>query len=156
TDGTVTAFEDTGYAFKAADFGFTDPVDAANGGANSLFAVEITTLPGAGTLTLDGTAVSAGQVVSIGDIHARKLMFTAAANANGSNYASLTFQVQDDGTTANSGVDTDPTPNTLTINVTPVNDAPDGTNNTVTTLEDTGYTFTAADFGFTDVVDAAN
>ena len=38
----------------------------------------------------------------------------------------------------------------MTVNVTAVNDAPAGTNNTVTTLEDTAYTFTAADFGFTD------
>src|SRR5437763_268541 len=40
--------------------------------------------------------------------------------------------------------------NTLTINVTSVNDAPAGTNGSVTTLEDTAYTFKAADFGFTD------
>ena len=45
-------------------------------------------------------------------------------------------------------------PNTMTVNVTSVNDAPAGTNNTVTTLEDTAYTFTAADFGFSDPNDA--
>ena len=38
----------------------------------------------------------------------------------------------------------------MTINVTSVNDAPAGTDNTVTTNEDTAYTFTAADFGFSD------
>ena len=38
---------------------------------------------------------------------------------------------------ANGGVDLDPTANTLTIDVTPVNDAPAGTNKTVTALEDT-------------------
>ena len=32
----------------------------------------------------------------------------------------------------------------------PVNDAPAGTDKTVTTLEDSATTFTAADFGFTD------
>ena len=32
--------------------------------------------------------------------------------------------MQDNGGTANGGVDLDPTPNTITINVTPVNDAP--------------------------------
>ena len=36
-------------------------------------------------------------------------MFTPAANANGAAYASFTFQVQDDGGTANGGVDLDPT-----------------------------------------------
>ena len=35
-------------------------------------------------------------------------MFTPAANANGAGYASFTFQVQDDGGTANGGVDLDP------------------------------------------------
>src|SRR5262249_30663623 len=44
--------------------------------------------------------------------------------ANGSGYASFTFQVQDDGGTANGGVDLDPTPHTITVDVTPVNDAP--------------------------------
>ena len=49
--------------------------------------------------------------------------------------------MQDDGGTANGGVDLDATPHTMTVNVTAVNDAPAGTNNTVTTLEDTAYTF---------------
>src|SRR5262249_40187122 len=38
------------------------------------------------------------------------------------------------------------TPNTITVNVTPVNDAPAGANKTVSTSEDTAYAFTAADF----------
>ncbi|MEI7970863.1 MAG: cadherin-like domain-containing protein, partial [Betaproteobacteria bacterium] len=50
--------------------------------------------------------------------------FTPAANANGTGYASFSFQVQDDGGTANGGVDLDSTPNTLTFDVTAVNDAP--------------------------------
>src|SRR4029077_11993593 len=83
-----------------------------------------------------------------------KLVFTPAANANGGGYASFTFQVQDDGGTANGGVDVDPTPRTMTVNVTSVNDAPQGTPKTVTTLEDTAYVFTAADFGFGDPSDS--
>ena len=81
-------------------------------------------------------------------------MFTPVANANGAGYASFTFQVQDDGGTANGGVDLDQSANTMTIDVTAVNDAPAGTNNTVTTLEDTAYTFAAADFGFSDAADS--
>ena len=57
------------------------------------------------------------------------LMFTPAANANGTAYASFTFQVQDDGGTANGGVDLDQSANTITINVTSVNDAPAGADN---------------------------
>ena len=43
---------------------------------------------------------------------------------------------------------------TSTVNVTSVNDAPAGTNKTVTTMEDTAYTFGTADFGFTDPNDS--
>ena len=148
---TVTTLEDTAYAFKAVDFGFSDPNDSP---ANNLQAVEITTLPTAGTLTDNGVAVGAGQFVSVADIAGGKLVFAPAANANGNNYASFTFQVQDDGGTAGGGTDTDPTPHTITVDVTPVNDAPQGTSKTVTTSEDTAYTFTAADFGFGDPNDA--
>ena len=63
----------------------------------------------------------------VADITGGLLKFTPAANANGNGYASFTFQVQDNGGTANGGVDLDPTPNTMTVNVTPVNDAPAGT-----------------------------
>src|SRR5205814_2136933 len=111
--------------------------------------------PGAGSLELSGVAVTAGQFVSVANINAGNLKFVPAANANGAGYAAFTFQVQDDGGTANGGVNLDTSARTMTVNVTSVNDAPVGTNNTVTTLEDATYTFTAADFGFTDPSDAA-
>ena len=38
--------------------------------------------------------------------------------------ASFDFQLQDDGGTTTGGVDMDPTPRTMTVNVTAVNDAP--------------------------------
>ncbi len=150
-DNTVTTLEDTAYTFTAADFGFSDVSDSP---ANTLLAVTITTLPGAGSLTNNGVAVTAGQSITLADITAGRLVFTPVANANGAGYASFTFQVQDTGGTANGGVDLDPTANTMTIDVTSVNDAPAGADNTVTTLEDTAYTFTAADFGFSDVSDS--
>src|SRR5262249_57290013 len=58
------------------------------------------------------------------------------------------------GGTLNGGVDLDQSPNTITINVTPVNDAPQGTDKTVTTLEDTAFTVTAPDFGLSDPLDS--
>ena len=76
------------------------------------------------------------------------------ANTSGSGYATFSFQVQDDGGTANGGVDTDPTARTITIDVTSVNDAPQGMNQTVSTLEDVAYVLTTADFGFSDPSDA--
>ena len=93
-NNTVSTAEDTAYVFSSTDFGFTDPNDSP---PNALLAVKITTVPGAGTLSLSGAAVSAGQFVSVTDINAGNLVFTPATNANGTGYASFTFQVQDNG-----------------------------------------------------------
>src|SRR5205814_8697803 len=101
--------------------------------ANTFAAVEITTLPAARPISLSGNAVTAGQFVSVADIISGNLKFTPASNANGSPYASFTFQVQDDGGTANGGVNLDQSPNTITANVTTVNDEPARTDKTVTT-----------------------
>src|SRR5205823_3844503 len=97
-----------------------------------------------------GIAVAAGQSVSATDIAAGLLQFTPTPGASGAAYASLTFQVQDDGGTANGGVDLDPIGRTMTVSVAAVNDAPSGANNAVTMLEDTPYVFAASDFGFSD------
>ena len=149
TDNTVATNEDTAYVFTAADFGFSDPVEG-----DDLLAVKIGTLPVKGALLLNGLAVSAGDFIAVADINDGKLTLAPAANANGDDYASFTFQVQDDGGTANGGVDLDQSANTMTIDVTSVNDEPAGANNTVTTDEDTAYIFVATDFGFTDPVDS--
>ena len=150
-DNSVTTAEDTAYIFTLGDFAFSDPDDSP---ANNLLAVRIATLPAAGLLTDNGVGVTAGQFVSAGDIAAGKLLFSPAANASGTSYASFTFHVQDDGGTTNGGVDTDPTPRTMTVNVTSVNDAPQGASNTVTVPEDSAYTFGLVDFGFSDPNDS--
>ncbi len=118
TDNTVTINEDAHYIFAAADFGFSDPNDTP---ADSFSGVVITTLPTGGTLTDNGAAVTAGEVISIADINAHDLVFTPAANANGT--MSFTFQVQDSGI-AFAPENTDQSPNTMTVNVTAVNDPP--------------------------------
>ncbi len=147
---TVTVLEDAAYTFLVSDFGFSDPNDSP---ANALASVRITSLPGAGSLTLSGAAVASNQFISVANISAGNLRFTPTGNANGGGYASFTFRVQDDGGTANGGVDLDPVARTMTIDVTSVNDAPGGASKTVTTPEDTNYVFTAADFGFSDTGD---
>ena len=135
TNGTITAIEDTPYVLTAADFGFTDPNDVP---ADNLHSVRIATLPTSGALTLNGGAVSSGQLVSAADIAAGKLVWTSAvANQNGAAVATFTFQVRDTGGTANGGIDLDATPNTLTIDVTPANDAPVDGNEMPGTAEDT-------------------
>jgi hypothetical protein len=136
TDTTVTTAEDTPYVFTAGDFGFGDPIDSP---ANSFNAVRITTLPAAGTLTNNGTPLSAGDFVSVADINGGLLSFTPAQDDNGSPYTSFTFQVQDDGGTANGGIDLDQSPNTMTINVTEVNDPPVAVDDPLTSIaEDSG------------------
>ena len=150
TNKVINAPEDTSYTFPASDFGFTDPNDSP---ANALLAVKITTLPAAGTLKDNGAAVTLGQSISVADINSNLLTFTPAANANGNGYGNFTFQVQDNGGTANGGVDLDQSPNTITLNVTPVNDAPAGTDKSVTTPLNAAYIFAASDFGFTDLND---
>jgi VCBS repeat-containing protein len=134
TDTTVTTLEDTNYKFKVADFGFSDTNDNP---ANHLLAVKITTLPQVGSLTLDGSSVYAGELVSAADIAAGKLVFTPEANANGVNYDSFLFQVQDDGgnNLANGDVNLDQSPNVIRINVTPVNDPPIANDDTYTVSE---------------------
>jgi hypothetical protein len=108
------AIENSFYTFAASDFGFYDTSDYP---ANNFLAVKITTLSGVGTLTLDSVAVSAGQYISVSDINSGKLKFTPTANTYGFDYDSFTFQVQDDGGTANGGIDLDPTARIMTINV---------------------------------------
>ncbi|HEY2412753.1 MAG TPA: hypothetical protein VGI40_10950, partial [Pirellulaceae bacterium] len=146
-DVVVTTLEDTAYLFQRSDFHFSDPNDTPQ---DDFAAVEITTLPLAGSLTDDGKAISAGQFISVADIDSGKLQFVPAANGNGIAYASFTFQVQDTGETFNGGVNLDPTPNTATINVIWISHAPVGQNHTVTALEDTSFVFQTSDFPFTD------
>ena len=112
-DATITLAEDTTHTLTTANFGFSD-VDAGD----SLSAVWIDTVPGAGTLTLSGASVTAGQVITVADLTAGNLVFTPAANASGTGYASFSFSVRDAGNMY------DATPNTLTFDVTAVNDAP--------------------------------
>src|SRR6266702_1886175 len=133
TSKTVTTAEDTPYVFTLADFGFSDPSDTP---ANNFTAVTVSTLPLAGSLQRNGVAVTAGQSVTAADITAGLLRFAPALNANGTAYASFGFRVQDDGGTANGGVDRDPTERTITGNVTAVNDAPVAANAQASTLED--------------------
>ncbi len=121
SNGTVSTAEDTDLVFNAAQFGFSDLLDSP---PNSFDSVRVSTLPASGTLRLNGVDVLAGQVVSVADINAGLLSYSPAANLNGTAVANFSFQVRDNGGTANGGVDEDASVNTLSIDVTAVNDAP--------------------------------
>ncbi len=117
SDGTISLDESRSHVFSEADFGFTDPHDVP---ANEFTAVLFSTLPAAGVLSLDDVPVTQGQVVSVTDINLGLLKFAPIGKENGTNYSAFTFQVQDDGGTANSGSDLDSSPNTISINVNPL------------------------------------
>jgi len=140
TDNTVTITEDTAYTFSAAVFGFTDPNDSP---ANVLQAVIITTLPAAseGVLLLNGVAVTAGQTIAFADLG--NLTFQPTADVTGNGVGAFTFQVVDDGGTADGGEDTDQSPNTFSFNITNVNDPPVGIDDTGSTPEDTPLSVSA-------------
>ncbi|MBS1187934.1 MAG: hypothetical protein H6R04_1952 [Burkholderiaceae bacterium] len=120
TSVSKTFNEDSAQTFTASDFGFSD-VDSGD----ILQSITIVTAPGAGELFIDAngdgvrgagdTLLGNGAVVNAADIG--KLTFRPTANANGTGYASFTWKVSD-GTalSANTG--------SMTLNVTPVNDAP--------------------------------
>ncbi|MES2579771.1 MAG: retention module-containing protein, partial [Pseudomonadota bacterium] len=126
-NNTVAINEDAPYIFQGIDFGFND-IDAGQ----SLNGVRIDALPLSGALTLNGSPISAGAVISIAQLNAGQLRFVPVGDASDSPYASFTFSVQDNA----GGFDT--APNTFTLNVTPVADI---TNDTVTTNEGTSVIF---------------
>ncbi|WKB55779.1 VCBS domain-containing protein [Eleftheria terrae] len=129
-DRSITLAEGGSYTFVAGDFGFSDPRDNPS---HALQSVRITSLPSAGTLTLNGNAVTAGQEIAAADLG--RLVFTPVGGASGAAYASFTFQVRDNGGTAGGGVDLDATPNTVVFNVTAVNQAPSAGGDTATAVE---------------------
>ncbi len=117
-DRTIATQQNGSYTFTLTDFALTDAADSP---ANALKSVLISSLPAAGLLRYDGKAATSGLEISVADISAGKLRFVPANNATGAGYANFTFQVRDDGGTANGGSDLDASANKLTINVTASN-----------------------------------
>ena len=138
--GTVTLAEDETYAFKEADFGFED-MDAGD----ELDSVKITELETVGVLELNGTDVTADQVIPKADIDAGKLTFTPAENANGADYATFMFKVSDGTAESDDAY-------TMTINVTAANDAPTVASGIAdqAATEDEAFTFTVPEDAFAD------
>jgi VCBS repeat-containing protein len=161
TDATYVINEDATYTFSEASFGFSDV------NLDDFAGVVVTTIPVPGTLFYDAdgagvgapVAVTAGQFVSAADIALGRLYYTPLADQSGAPFTSFTFQVRDDGGTAAGGIDTDQSANTITFDVTALNDAPV---NTVpggqTTNEDSGFTLSTGNGNAISVadVDATN
>ncbi|MBF0416734.1 MAG: tandem-95 repeat protein, partial [Magnetococcales bacterium] len=142
---TLTLAEDGRLTLQASDFGFADIDD------NTLSSVTITSLPGSGTLWRDanhdgtqnaGETLAQGATITAAQIADNELLFSPVADANGTGYAAIGFTVSD-GLLASSA-------STLTVDVTPVNDAPISANKTLTLAEDGRLTLQTSDFGFAD------
>ncbi len=143
-DNTVTLLEDDTHVFSAAEFGFGD-VDT--GDTMSAVRIDSLSLPAGSTLQLWGFDVGVGLVIQTADIPS--LVFTPAPEASSTGYASFTFSVRDQSNAF------DTAPNTMTIDVTNVDDAPTATNLNApeTYTEDTALDLT--DIVVSDV-DSAN
>ncbi len=132
----INVNEDGSHTFAASDFGYSDADDDA------LASITIEALPQAGTLELSNQAVTLGQVIAVSDMP--NLIFTPAPDANGDDYAQLSFRVND-------GSEDSAEMAQLQINVTSVNDEPTLAGSVKSLNEDETHTFSASDFGFADV-----
>ena len=110
SSGEVTATEDVEFAFTENHFSYMDD------DGDALGHVKITSLGGQGTLFLDGAAVTLDEQVSKADLDGGKLTYTAPVNANGNDFTTFDFKVND-------GRE-DSAEYTLTIDVTAANDPP--------------------------------
>ncbi len=129
-DNTVNTSEDTPHSFSSADFVFND-VDAGD----SLKAIRINSLPASGNLSLGNEAVTIGMIITAAQI--ASLVYTPAANASGN--SSFSFSVQDQSGAFST------TPNTMTIQIAAVDDAPGLSNSTVSFAENIASGSTIAD-----------
>ncbi|RFM32317.1 tandem-95 repeat protein, partial [Chitinophaga silvisoli] len=109
SDNSVSGPEDAALAFTAANFTsvYNDPDGTA------LSKVKILSLPLNGSFKLNGTNITVGQEIVAADLS--KIVFTPTANWNGT----TSFQWN-----GSDGTSYATTAATMTINITPVNDAP--------------------------------
>lgn len=114
TPANIVLAEDTFHIFTVANFGFTDPGDVP---PDEFIRVRITTVPLLGSLTLNSVPVAAGDFVTVAALNGGLLRYTPPVGEGSPAYASFTFQVEDDGGTANGGVNLDVVPRTMTLDV---------------------------------------
>ncbi|MBF0327280.1 MAG: tandem-95 repeat protein [Alphaproteobacteria bacterium] len=114
TNKTVTMDEDTVRALAIADFGYSDIENTA------ISAVRFESVSAGSLQYFNGTAWGAAtlaQAYNASDITAGNMRFVPVANANGNAYSGLTYKVSDGDLWSVAS-------KTLTVDVTPVNDAP--------------------------------
>ncbi|WP_418316904.1 putative Ig domain-containing protein [Piscinibacter sakaiensis] len=122
TNATIAVAKNGSRVLVRADFGFADAAGEANN-----FTSVLVQLPSAGTLKLGGTTLTGATEVTVAQLDAGALVYSPVPGAAGNGYATIGFQVRDDGGTANGGIDLDPVQRTLTVDV--INAAPVITSN---------------------------
>jgi hypothetical protein len=140
-DVSVTAIEDTDYVFTTSDFGLADS-------DTSVTHIRVDSLPADGQLLFDGQYVFANTEIELGGIEAGQLTFVPDQHESGrdeynaetsgdqkNDYVSFEYSVGD-------GASWSVEPSTMTVDVTPVADAPD--------LSVSGHT------SFTQTIDLSN
>ncbi|WP_137158267.1 hypothetical protein [Rhizobium sp. FKL33] len=147
-DFTTTIAEDTPYRFRASDFGFSDPDDAVR--PDELAAITIA-YDFWSNMTFKGERYTSDITIAVTDID--ELVFTPEANQHGEYRLWTGFKLADDGDTSNGGENASATYNFLRIDVTSVDDAPEGKDARLTVKEDTEFTFSSETFGFADTAD---
>jgi uncharacterized delta-60 repeat protein len=134
---TISINEDTSKYFSIDDFGFID-ID----NLSSLASITITKLPtDSQRFSFDWQPVTLNQTILASDLS--KLRYSPASNANGLSYSSFEFSVND-------GITSSLTSYMMTLNVTPVNDSPTTTNQTININEDSVKVLRISDFGILD------
>lgn len=113
---SIFVLEDSDYVFSVGDFGITD-IDG-----DELASIKVKSLPGKGSLKYNGVNVVIDQVISVENLGGLK--YRPAQDEYGVPYTTFTFEVTDDGSSANGGVITGVSVYTVTINVISVNDEP--------------------------------
>jgi hypothetical protein len=145
-DTTVPAGSPIQHVFGYYDFGFDDSPDG-----DSFVSIIISNINiSAGQLTFNGEPVTNNSEILVADFG--KLVYTAPDATVASGLGTFQFQVTDDGASSKIGQEL----YTVTLGVGPTNSAPFGTDKLVTMTSNTAYTFSAADFGFSDINDGAS
>ncbi|MEI7901928.1 MAG: Ig-like domain-containing protein, partial [bacterium] len=137
-NASLTALEDVQTALATNNFGYVDPKSVA------LAAVQITAVPALGTVKLSGTPVTLNQIVAVADINSSNLTYQSALNGNGTPYTTIGIKVMNASNLWSDAA-------VMTVNVTPVNDAPTSTGGSVILHTDTVKAFATSNFQYSDV-----
>jgi choice-of-anchor C domain-containing protein len=158
TDSSDTTIENVVLVLATTDFsnGFSDPIDG-----NGFAGVKITVLPATGTLKLNNVAISANDFISKAELDLGHLTYTPPGVGSAGTDPTFKFEVRDDGGTLHGGVDTDQSPNTFTLHLTPSDIAPvldldtvaAGIDNSASYTEQAAPTVLASGLSLTDADD---